>query len=40
MRGFIHAILALVAVMSIARAAPLSEAELKNLLAGGRVVNV
>src|SRR5215472_7200056 len=36
MRGLIHAILALVAVTSIARAAPLSEADLKTLLASIR----
>jgi outer membrane lipoprotein carrier protein len=36
MRGFIYAMLAVVAVTSIARSAPLSEAELKNLLAAIR----
>jgi outer membrane lipoprotein carrier protein len=36
MRAFIYAILAIVAVTSIARGAPLSEAELKNLLAAIR----
>jgi outer membrane lipoprotein-sorting protein len=36
MRAFKYAILAVVALMSIARAAPLSEGELKNLLAAIR----
>jgi outer membrane lipoprotein-sorting protein len=36
MRAFMYAILAVVAVTLIARAAPLSEADLKNLLAGVR----
>jgi outer membrane lipoprotein-sorting protein len=36
MRGFIYAMLAVVAVTLIARGAPLSDADLKNLLAGVR----